>query len=370
MPEFVESLATVMATSPVRRNPPVLSVVIPCFNESEVLQETVQCLNSLLDEMTAGGTIRKGFLYFVDDGSEDSSWQIVEQNAARDHRIRGIKLSRNYGHQRALLAGLLTVPGDAVVSIDADLQDDPGAIAEMVDAYLREADVVYGIRRKRKTDTLFKRVTAAAYYSILRFMGIRLVFNHADFRLLSRRAIEALREHPERNIFLRGLIPQLGFRSACVYYDRRQRFAGTSKYPLTKMLALAVEGITSFSDIPLRLITVLGLLISLASFGMALWALWAKFASRAKVPGWASTVVPLYMLGGVQLLGMGIVGQYLAKVYVETKSRPRFIIEKSLGQETAGSNVSPSTPRSSSSHNGFDGEFEPSADNDYRASRP
>ena len=358
----------VTAASPERHCAPVLSVVIPCLNEAEVLPETVRRLSSLLDELTARGDIREGLLYFVDDGSNDARWQILEQSAAGDGRVRGIKLSRNYGHQRALLAGLLTVPGDAVVSIDADLQDDPGAIAAMVSAYRREADIVYGIRRERKSDTVFKRVTAEAYYSMLRRMGIRLVYNHADFRLLSRRAIEALREHPERNIFLRGLIPQLGFPSACVYYDRGRRFAGRSKYPMTRMVALAVEGITSFSDVPLRLITVLGLLISAASFGMTVWALWAKFASRAKVPGWASTVVPLYMLGGVQLLGIGIVGQYLAKIYVEIKGRPRFIIEKSLAQEMAGAGASSAASRSRRA-NEFASDFEPSVRNDYGAAR-
>lgn len=307
-----------------------LSIVIPCYNEEEVLPETVGRLTHLLDELIVSGSITDGSLYFVDDGSEDSTWQLVEKYAAANKRIRGIKLSRNCGHQRALLAGLLSAPGDAVVSIDADLQDDLAAIKDMLAACAAGAEIVYGVRRQRQTDSPFKRVTAEAYYSLLRVVGVQLIFNHADYRLLSRRVIEVLRSYKETNIFLRGLIPQLGFNSALVYYNRQARFAGVSKYPFSKMFALAVEGITSFSDIPLKLITMLGLLISLASFGMGIWALWIRITNPAAVPGWASTVIPLYMLGGVQLLCMGVIGQYLVKIYSETKSRPRFIIEKVL----------------------------------------
>jgi glycosyltransferase involved in cell wall biosynthesis len=309
---------------------PSVSVVVPCFNESEVLPEAVSRLTALLQDMTAGRRIAAGEIYFVDDGSDDGTWELIEKYAAEQPGIRGIKLSRNCGHQGALLAGLLSVPGDIVISIDADLQDDPRAIEEMVAAYMTGAQVVYGIRRDRTSDTFFKRITAEGYYSALRAMGVRLIFNHADYRLLSRRAIEVLRTYRETNLFLRGLVPQLGFRSAQVFYDRQERFAGTSKYPLSKMLAFALEGITSFSDLPLRAITLLGLLISLFSFGMAAWGLWVRVVNPASVPGWASTVIPLYMLGGVQLLCMGMIGQYLAKIYTETKARPRYIIEKIL----------------------------------------
>jgi glycosyltransferase involved in cell wall biosynthesis len=309
---------------------PKAAIVVPCYNEEEVLPETVRRLRTLLDELLAFGQISDGRVYFVDDGSEDGTWRIIGAYAAEDQRIHGIKLSRNYGHQRALLAGLMTATGDVVISIDADLQDDLAAIKDMLTAYAAGAEVVYGVRRQRQSDTPFKRVTAQAYYSVLRTIGVRLIFNHADYRLLGRRAIEALKGYKETNIFLRGLIPQLGFNSALVYYDRRGRFAGVSKYPLSKMLALAIEGITSFSDIPLKIITLLGLLISIVSFGMAIWALWIKIANPAAVPGWASTVIPVYMLGGVQLLCMGVIGQYLAKIYLETKSRPRFIIEDEL----------------------------------------
>ena len=210
---------------------PKLAIVIPCYNEEDVLPETTRRLNLLLDEMLELGRIAEGCLYFVDDGSEDGTWQLIEAYAAANKRIHGIKLSRNYGHQRALLAGLLSTPGDVVISIDADLQDDLAAIKDMLAAYAARAEIVYGVRRQRPTDTRFKRVTAEAYYSILRTIGVQLIFNHADYRLLSRRVIEALRSYKETNIFLRGLIPQLGFNSALVYYDRQERFAGASKYP-------------------------------------------------------------------------------------------------------------------------------------------
>nr|WP_201758949.1 glycosyltransferase family 2 protein [Acidisarcina polymorpha] len=292
------------------------------------MPETSRRLLLLLDDLSESGLIEEGSLYFVDDGSEDGTWQFIQSLAASNERVHGIKLSRNYGHQRALLAGLLHAPGDVVISIDADLQDDLTATKSMLSGYASGAEIVYGVRRLRQMDTSVKRVTAEAYYSILRAIGVNLIFNHADYRLLSRPVIEALREYKETNIFLRGLIPQLGFQSALVYYDRQERFAGVSKYPFSKMLALAIEGITSFSDVPLKIITILGLVISLVSFAMATWALWIRIFNPSAVPGWASTVIPLYMLGGIQLLCMGVIGQYLAKIYSETKSRPRFIIEK------------------------------------------
>ncbi|HVW76157.1 MAG TPA: glycosyltransferase family 2 protein [Alloacidobacterium sp.] len=307
-----------------------LAIVVPCYNEQEVLPQTVSRLDELVRELIAAGQIAEGSLYFVDDGSDDATWALIENFAAENSCVHGMKLSRNYGHQRALLAGLLTVPGDVVVSIDADLQDDPAAIKDMIAAYIAGAEIVYGVRRERKVDTPFKRVTAEAYYSALRTIGVQLIFNHADYRLLSRTVIETLRTYKETNIFLRGLIPQLGFQAALVYYDRQERLAGVSKYPISKMLALAIEGVTSFSDVPLRIITWLGLVISIFSFGMGIWALCIRIFDPSAVPGWASTVIPLYMLGGVQLLSMGVIGQYLAKIYAETKARPRFIIEREL----------------------------------------
>ncbi len=302
--------------------------MVPCYNEEAILPEAARRFNDLLNELVSIGSIAEGFLSFVDDGSEDNTWQIITSLAAENSRIRGIKLSRNRGHQIALLAGLLNTHGDLIISIDADLQDDLAAVKDMLAAHAAGAEIVYAARRQRQTDTRFKRITAEGYYSLLRIMGVQLIFNHADYRLLTRRVVEELRGYKETNVFLRGLIPQLGFNSAVVYYDRQKRLAGESKYSLSKMLALAVEGITSFSDIPLKVITVLGLLISFLSFCMAAWALWIRVTNPAAVPGWASIVIPVYMLGGVQLLSMGVIGQYLVKIYFETKSRPRFIIEK------------------------------------------
>ena len=312
-----------------QRTSPTLTLVIPCYNEEAVLPETARRLRELLDPLESQGIISQGRICFVDDGSVDNTWQLIE-GLSSDSHFTGIKLSRNFGHQSALLSGVLSVPGDVVISIDADLQDDLGAIEQMLSAHATGADIVYGVRSKRAMDTYFKRISAESYYWLLRKLGVNLIHNHADFRLLSRKVIEVLRLYEERNIFLRGLIPQLGFKSTFVYYDRRERFAGVSKYPLSKMIGLAVEGITSFSDVPLKIITVLGLLISAGSFVMAMWALWIRITKPEAVPGWASTVIPMYMLGGVQLLCMGVIGQYLVKIYYETKHRPRFVIEKMI----------------------------------------
>jgi glycosyltransferase involved in cell wall biosynthesis len=309
---------------------PRLTVVVPCHNEREVLPETAARLIKLLDLLIAEARIIEPAIFFVDDGSTDDTWSIVERLSVEDARVHGLKLSKNFGQQNAILAGLLTAPGDALISIDADLQDDVAAIEDMVLAYCRGADVVYGIRRSRDSDSFFKRTTAESYYRLLNAMGVRLMFNHADFRLMSRRVVEELRRCKESNLLLRGLIPQLGFQSELVYYDRQVRFAGETKYPLSKMVSLAVNGIISFTEIPLRIITVLGMFVSFFSFGLAAWALLAKILHLAKVPGWASIVIPLYMLGGIQLLCLGVIGQYLAKIYSEAKSRPRFIIEKHL----------------------------------------
>ena len=307
----------------------LLSIVVPCYNEQEVLPETAKRLLVLIEHLQAQGKIcGNSDVVFVDDGSRDKTWSIVEELTAAHSAIRGIKLSRNRGHQSAVLAGLFSAIGDIVVSVDADLQDDLAAIEHMVDAHRAGADVVYGVRKRRDSDTIFKRFSAECYYRLLEFMGVEIVFNHADYRLLSRRVIEGLKQFGETNLFLRGIIPQLGFQSSVVYYDRVERFAGESKYPLGKMLSFAWEGITSFSAAPLRLITGLGVLISLCSFAIILWALWIRLFTETAVPGWASTVLPVYFLGGVQLLCIGIIGEYLAKIYLETKRRPHFLIEK------------------------------------------
>jgi glycosyltransferase involved in cell wall biosynthesis len=315
---------------------PFLSVVVPCYNEREVLPETARRLTSLLASLIEAKAVREdSHVCFVDDGSTDETWSIIESLSEASPRVRGIKLTRNRGHQNALLAGLFNAPGNVVVTIDADLQDDPDAIAAMVRAHQGGSQIVYGVRKRRDVDSRFKRWTAIFYYRLLKLMGVELVFNHADYRLMSRAAIEALHEYGETNLFLRGIIPQLGFRSSTVEYDRGKRFAGESKYPLKDMLALAVQGVTSFSTAPLRVITVLGLFVSVLSCGFTVWALIARFVAPNVVPGWASTVIPIYFLGGIQLLCIGVVGEYLAKTYMETKRRPRFTIEKQTGRPHA-----------------------------------
>lgn len=305
-----------------------LSIVVPCYNEEAVLGVTITQLLDLLNNLVEKNLIDStSHVIFIDDGSRDRTWKIIQEASANSRAVQGIKLSRNRGHQNAVLAGLLDAKGDVVISVDADLQDDLGAIEKMILAYSHGSDIVFGVRKSRDTDTFFKRFTAEGYYRLLERFGVEVVFNHADYRLLSRRAIEALREFNEVNLFLRGIIPQLGFPSSIVYYDRAERFAGESKYPLRKMLALAWQGITSFSTAPLRMITALGFLISFSSFGITLWALFVRLFSDQAVPGWTSTVVPIYLLGGIQLLCIGIIGEYLAKIYMETKRRPHFFIE-------------------------------------------
>ena len=309
-----------------------LSIVVPCYNEEAVLPETVQRLTELLQYLINKGKVTlDSCVYYVDDGSRDGTWSLIETLSKTNSFVRGIKLSRNLGHQNALLAGLLTVKGEVVISVDADLQDDLAAIEEMLDDYAAGYDIVYGVRSSRKTDTFFKNFTAIAYYRLLGIMGVEIIYNHADYRLMSRRVIDALREFGEVNLFLRGIIPQLGFSNTIVYYERADRFAGESKYPLKKMLSLAWQGITSFSNVPLKFITGLGLLVSLISFAVTIWAIWIKLFTELAIPGWASTVLHIYFLGGIQLLCLGIIGEYLAKIYMETKRRPRYIIEKTTG---------------------------------------
>jgi polyisoprenyl-phosphate glycosyltransferase len=306
-----------------------LSLVIPCYNEEEALPLVVPQLEAFMRELMGKGKIAANSnVWLVDDGSRDATWSIIAGLAAGSDLFVGVKLSRNRGHQNALLAGLLSADGEAVVSIDADLQDDLSAIERMVDAYRSGYEVVYGVRAARATDTWFKRWTALRYYGLLKSLGVDIVPNHADFRLLGRAAINALSQHGEVNLFLRGIIPQLGFRSTSVFYDRRDRIAGESKYPLGKMLKLALDGVTSFSAAPLRIISGLGGLVFLLSLAMAVWVLGVRLFTDRALPGWASTTVPIYALGGIQLLCIGILGEYVAKIYAETKARPRFLIEK------------------------------------------
>lgn len=306
-----------------------LSIVVPCYNEEAVLEETAQRLLTLLHRLQESDKIgADSCIYFIDDGSRDGTWKLIETLSEQYPPIHGIKLSRNRGHQNALLAGLFTAQGDAIVSIDADLQDDVDVIEVMVDNFHQGSEIVLGVRKERKTDTPFKRVTAEGFYKLMHAMGVEIVFNHADYRLMSRRAIEALKKYPEVNLFLRAMIPMIGFRSSEVYYERAERFAGDSKYPLRKMLSFAWNGITSFSIVPLRLITTTGFFIFLASLLISLWVVGVKLFTDDAVPGWASTVLPIYFIGGIQVLSIGIVGEYIAKMYLETKRRPRYIIEQ------------------------------------------
>ena len=307
-----------------------LCIVVPCYNEEAVLPETARRLQALLAELGVRGKISAdSHVLFVDDGSRDRSWALIEALAQSSPVFRGLKLSRNRGHQNALMAGLKEAEGDAVISMDVDLQDDPGAIEAMLDAHMAGAEIVYGVRQQRTHDSVFKRLSAETYYRLLARFGVEVVFNHADYRLLGRQALTALARFEESNLFLRGIIPLLGFPSSIVYYERSERFAGESKYSLAQMLALAWQGITSFSPTPF--ITALGLLVSFGSLGFTAWALWVWLFTNNAIPGWTSTVVPLYFLGGIQLLSVGILGEYVAKIYTETKRRPPFFIEKRAG---------------------------------------
>jgi glycosyltransferase involved in cell wall biosynthesis len=305
----------------------VLDIVVPCYNEEEALPETHRQLAVVLDGIRRSNRISPSSkICYVDDGSQDRTWNLIKELCSREAGVVGIRLSRNFGHQAALLAGLMTARGDAVVSVDADLQDDISVIPQMVDEFLAGHEVVYGVRRQRSTDTAFKRNSALLYYSLLKRLGVEIIHNHADYRLLGRRAIEALKEFTEVNLFLRGIVPLIGFNSTMVYYDRKERHAGVSKYNLRKMLRLAFDGITSFSAAPLRWVSFLGVLIFVASLGMAAWVLGIRIFTLRAVPGWASSVIPIYFLGGIQLLCLGVIGEYVAKGYIESKRRPRFLI--------------------------------------------
>ena len=311
---------------------PTLTIVVPCFNEEEVLVTTNKMLVQILEQLIMGQQISaQSVISYVDDGSQDKTWSIIEQLARESDHVSGIKLSKNVGHQKALLCGLLSSSGEAVISVDADLQDDLDVIPQMIKHFNEGAHVVYGVRADRSADSWFKRFSAEGYYRLLSYMGVDVIFNHADYRLLSRRAIEALSEYREVNLFLRGLVRDLGFQSAIVQYERAERFAGESKYPLLKMLALAWQGVTSFSTAPLRLITIIGGAVSFLSLLMTFWGLFITLFTNQALPGWASTVVPIYFLGGVQLLCLGIIGEYVAKIYIETKARPRFHIDAQVG---------------------------------------
>lgn len=306
-----------------------LSIVVPCYNEASVLADCVRQLRQVLEDLQQRGKIDAGSnLWLIDDGSRDDTWPMIERFAAQYPEVIGVKLSRNRGHQNALLAGLLSADGDAVVSLDADLQDDVAVIEEMVDAWRDGFEVVFGVRRSRVQDRFFKRWSARRYYALLRVLGVEVIPDHAEFRLLGREALTALAQYPESNLFLRGLVPQLGFRSTQVLYDRKLRLAGETKYPLARMLGLGIDGVTSFSAVPLRMIAALGALLFVVSMVISLWVVGVKLFTSHALPGWASTTLPIYALGGVQLLSLGIVGEYVAKIYMEVKRRPRYVVER------------------------------------------
>lgn len=309
-----------------------LIIVVPCYNEEEVLQETTRQLSTVLSSMEQEGTITEGKLLYVDDGSRDATWHIIEQLSTENPRVMGLKLAHNVGHQQALWAGLewaANAPFDAIVSIDADLQDDVQAIVEMTERFNEGTDIVYGVRKERKTDTFFKKHTAQAFYKLMQTMGGDVVYNHADFRLMSKRALQALVAHPERNLFLRGIVRSLGYPSDYVYYDRHERFAGESKYPLSKMLNFAIDGITSFSVKPLRLITTFGLLFMFVAIVIIGYALYEHLIGHTIV-GWTSLLVSMWFIGGAILTAIGVIGEYIGKIYKEVKRRPRYFIEKQI----------------------------------------
>ena len=310
-----------------------LGIVIPCYNEEEVLAETKKHIEKLLNEMIAKYEISKdSFICFVDDGSKDKTWDIIEEFAENSPNFRGIKLSRNFGHQNALIAGLMQLKedADALISMDADLQDDILVIKQFVEKYKKGYEVVYGVREDRSKDTTFKRATAEAFYKFQSFMGIESISNHADYRLLSKKALNALAEFKEINLFIRGVIPLIGFRSCSVYYARGERFAGESKYPFKKMLFFALDGIASFSIVPLRIITVIGFFIFLFSFFIILWILCEKFLLGTTIQGWSSVMISIYLMGGIQVMSIGIIGEYVGRVFQQSKGRPRYIIDKEV----------------------------------------
>lgn len=311
--------------------PGKLAIVVPCYNEQEVLPQSLPVLQKVLQQLQSQQQISTDSqIVFVDDGSQDQTWSLISQFSQTNANVAGIKLSRNFGHQNALLAGLSTVSdADFIVTIDSDLQDDPQVIAQMVQQYYAGAEVVYGVRNNRDSDSRFKRTTAEGFYKFMNFLGVKLVPDSADFRLLSQRAAQVLLDYPERNLFLRGLVPLVGFSSAKVYYRRQPRAAGVSKYPLLKMLHFALDGITSFSVAPIKLIMGLGLVIVAVSLFLLIYTIIQKIRGDV-VSGWSSLMISIWGLGGIQLICISVIGEYIAKIFNEVKRRPRFTIEKNL----------------------------------------
>ena len=307
-----------------------LYLAVPCYNEEEILEDTTNKLICKMQSLIDSGKIsHDSRIMYIDDGSKDNTWKIIESLHNEHKLVIGLKMSRNRGHQNALYGGLMVAKkyADAVISIDADLQDDINAFDEMLEKYENGCDIVYGVRSKRKTDTFFKRFTAEGFYKILRLLGAEVVFNHADYRLMSKRALDEFENFGEVNLFLRGIVPMIGFKTDTVEYERLERLAGESKYPLKKMLALAWQGVTSLSIKPIRFITVLGALVFIVSILMLIYSLISHFTGQTTL-GWTSLIVSIWALGGLQLLAIGIIGEYIGKIYLETKHRPRFIVEK------------------------------------------
>ena len=310
----------------------ILYLVVPCYNEQEVLPETSKRLKEKMESLMERNLIsRDSRIMFVNDGSKDRTWSMIEELHEQDPIFAGVKLSRNRGHQNALLGGLMTAKeyADMTISLDADLQDDIDVLDQMVETYYEGCEIVYGVRSARTTDTFFKRFTAESFYHMISMMGGEIVFNHADYRLMSKRALEEMAKYKEVNLFLRGIVPMIGFKTDVVTYERHERMAGESKYPLKKMLALAIDGITSLSTKPIRFIVFLGLFIFLCSIGMLIYSLVQHFLGHTSI-GWTSLIVSIWAIGGLQLLAIGVIGEYIGKIYLETKARPRYIIEKVL----------------------------------------
>jgi len=312
---------------------PILYIVVPCYNEQEALPQSHERLSQLMDDMIEQGTIaQESKMLYVDDGSRDDTWEIIDKLASESNSVAGVKLACNSGHQNALMAGLAAAADhcDITVSIDADLQDDINVIPQMVDRYKDGCDIVFGVRKERKTDTWFKRTTASIFYRLMKRLGVSTIENHADYRLMSRRAVLALLDYKERNLFIRGIVTKLGYKTDCVYYDRSARIAGESKYPFRKMVNFAIDGITSFSVKPVRLVFGVGVLFLIIALIMLIYVLCAYFMGRA-VSGWPSLFLSVWLVGAFILIGLGIIGEYVGKIYTEVKNRPRYNIDTTVG---------------------------------------
>ena len=305
-----------------------LALVIPCYNEEEILNQSITKLNKIFSKLIKDNLISNdSFIVLVNDGSKDKTWEIIEKAHLKHPHIKGICLSRNFGHQEALLAGLYNTKADIYITLDADLQDDPSVIKDMIKEYYNGNEIVYGVRKKRQLDSFFKRNSALLFYKLMKLLGVELVSNHADFRLLSKRAVETMSTFKERNLFLRAIVPLVGYKSTNVYYDRLERTAGSTKYPLKKMILFALKGISSFSAVPLHLITLCGALISLLSFFLMIWT-FVAYINDSTIVGWASLMSAITFFSGITILFMGIIGEYIASIFIEVKNRPLYIIDK------------------------------------------